>query len=266
MLVAAWLFALSNTLVPVLAVSISSVQIVVLANTFGIVLTAPWLGRRLFARPRAPWLLLAMMATTGVSNLAWFEALARANVNLVTALSFAAPLMAMPIAALIQRERITPARWAAVLWGFLGTLVVLRPWRAELGPGVWLAAAATLGFVFIYVGMRLLATREPPARTVVAMSAGQVLSGLPLLPATWQPLSWQLAGGILVLAALLQLGRLAVQRAFAFGRASVVMPMDFLRLPTIAAVAWVWIGQTPDLGTFAGAAMIVSATLMLALL
>lgn len=264
MVLATSLFAVNNTMVPVLARTLSPVQIFVLANLFGAMLAAPWMGASLFARPRAPAMLLALMASTGISNLLWFEALARANVNLATALSFAAPLAAMPVAALIQGEKITPARWAAVLWGFLGTLVVLRPWRADLGPGLWHTMAATFGFVFVYLLVRLLAGREPPARVVVAMAVSQVLTGLPLLPAVWQPMSWQLTLAVALLATMMQGGRLAMQRAYALGRASVVMPMDFLRLPTIAIVAWIWIGQVPDVWTFAGAAMIVSATVMLA--
>jgi drug/metabolite transporter (DMT)-like permease len=124
--------------------------------------------------------------------------------------------------------------------------------------------AATFGFVFVYLLVRLLAGREPPARVVVAMAVSQVLTGLPLLPAVWQPMSWQLTLAVALLATMMQGGRLAMQRAYALGRASVVMPMDFLRLPTIAIVAWIWIGQVPDVWTFAGAAMIVSATVMLA--
>jgi drug/metabolite transporter (DMT)-like permease len=264
MLLASTLFGLTNTMVPALAPFASPVQIVVLANLFAIAIAAPWLGRGWLARPRAPGLLIAMMLISGVSNVVWFEALARANVSLATALSFAAPLVAMPIAAMVLGERVTMARWAAVAWGFLGTMVVLRPWRADLGPGVWLAVVATIGFVGVYLTLRLLAGQETPARTVVVMSLGQMLSGLPLLPAAWQPLSWQTVLGIALLAAFMQLGRAAMQRAFALGRASVVMPMDFLRLPAIAAIAWVWLGQVPDIWTFAGALMIVSATIALA--
>lgn len=251
-------------MVPVLAPFASPVQMVVIANLFAMAIAAPWLGRGWLARPRAPSLLLAMMAVSGVSNTVWFEALARANVTLCTALSFAAPLIATPIAAMLLGETVTPARWAAVIWGFLGTLVVLRPWQGEFGPGVWFAVLATIGFVGVYLTLRLLAGLETPARTVVVMSAGQALSGLPLLPATWLPLSWETLAAIALLAAMMQLGRAAMQRAFSLGRASVVMPMDFLRLPAIAVIAWVWIGQTPDLWTFAGALMIVSATVALA--
>jgi drug/metabolite transporter (DMT)-like permease len=264
MVVASTLFGVSNTLVPALAPFVAPVQIVVLSNCFAILLALPWLGKGWLAPPRAPWLLVAMMVVSGVSNVVWFEALARANVSLATALSFAAPLIAMPIAAMILGERVTPARWAAVAWGFLGTLVVLRPWRAEVGPGVWLAVLATIGFVGVYLTLRLLAGQETPARTVVAMSVGQALSGLPLLPAAWQTPSLETLGGILLLAACMQIGRAAMQRAFSLGRASVVMPMDFLRLPAIAVIAWAWLGQVPDVWTFAGALMIVSATVLLA--
>lgn len=264
MLGAAILFGITNTMVPVLAARIAPPQIVVFANLAAIAMTLPWLGGGWFARPRRPRLMLAMAAVSGVSNVVWFEALARANLSLATALSFAAPLAAMPIAARILGERITRARWAAVAFGFAGTLVVLRPWRADPGPGVWLAVLATLGFVGVYLTMRLLAGHETPARTVVAMSAGQALAGAPLLPAVWQPVGIESVAGILALAALMQVGRAAMQRAFSLGRASVIMPMDFLRLPAIALVAWAWIGQVPDLWTFAGAAMIVAATVALA--
>lgn len=264
MIAAATLFGVTNTMVPVLAASIAPPQIVVFANLAAIAMTLPWLGGGWLARPRRPRLLAAMAAVSGISNVVWFEALARANLSLATALSFAAPLVAMPIAARLLGERITPARWAAVAFGFAGTLVVLRPWRADPGPGVWLAVLATLGFVGVYLSMRLLAGHETPARTVVAMSAGQAAAGAPLLPVVWQPIGWDVAIGILALAAMMQVGRAAMQRAFSLGRASVVMPMDFLRLPAIALVAWGWIGQVPDPWTFAGAAMIVGATIALA--
>jgi drug/metabolite transporter (DMT)-like permease len=264
MLFASTFFGLANTMVPVLAPIAAPVQIVVLANLFAIVMCTPWIGRGWRARPRAPGLMIAMMLVSGLSNVVWFEALARANVSLATALSFAAPLVAMPIAAMVLGERISPARWCAVAWGFAGTLVVLRPWRADIGPGVWLAVLATVGFIGVYLTLKLLAGQEAPARTVMAMSLGQMLSGLPLLPAAWRPLSWQAVLGIALLASFMQVGRIAMQRAFALGRASVVMPMDFLRLPAIAVISWIWLGQVPDAWTFAGALMIVSATILLA--
>jgi len=264
MLLAATCFGLANTMVPVLAPFATPVQIVVIANLFAVGMTAPWIGRGWRTRPRAPRLLIAMMVISGLSNVVWFEALARANVSLATALSFAAPLAAMPVAAMVLGERISAARWGAVAWGFAGTLVVLRPWRSDPGPGVWLAVLATVGFVGVYLTLRLLAGQEAHARTVMAMSLGQMLAGLPFLPANWQPLSWQTVLGIALLASSMQIGRIAMQRAFALGRASVVMPMDFLRLPAIAVISWIWLGQVPDVWTFAGALMIVSATVMLA--
>lgn len=264
MLFAATLFAIANTMVPVLAGVASPLQILVVANVFAVLLAIPWIGRRLFARPRAPRLLGVSMALSGLANVLWFEALARTNLSLATALSFAAPLLATPIAALLLGERVTRARWVAVLSGFLGTLVVLRPWQGEFGPGTWFVVAATASFVGLYVTLRLLAGYEHPVRAAAAMSLGQVLVGLPLLVFAWQPLSWQALASLALVGVLLQTARVAMQHAYGLGRASVVIPMDFLRLPTIAVVAWIWIGQVPDIWTFAGALMIIAATVALA--
>lgn len=264
MVVCAVLFGISNSLVPYLSAVAAPVQMVVFANLFAIVLVLPWARHDLlrpFRKPRTMW---TMVVISGLSNVIWFEALATANLSLATALSFAAPLIAMPIAARMLGERISAVRWAAVAFGFAGTLVVLRPWRSGLDAAVWLALAATVMFVGVYLTMRLLAGSESPARVVLMMSVGQVLSGLPFLPSQWRPLDAATMGGILLMALVMQIGRVGMQRAFAMGRASVVMPLDFLRLPAIAAIAWLWFGQTPDLPTFAGAAMIVAASVTLA--
>lgn len=264
MCLCAVLFGGSNAMVRFLADTADPVQMVVIANVFAMLMVLPWAWREVLRPFRKPRLMLAMTVIAGVSNVVWFEALATADLSLATALSFAAPLVAMPIAARLLGERIGWLRWAAVAFGFAGTLVVLRPWRAGLDPAVWFAVAATVGFVGVYLTMRLLAGAESPARVVFMMSVGQALSGLPLLPGNWRPLSLGTLGFILLMALMMQVGRATMQRAFALGRASVIMPMDFLRLPAIALIAWLWFGQRPDFWTFAGAAMIVGASVALA--
>src|SRR5262249_18515261 len=140
--------------------------------------------------------LYTLRSATGViSMMAWFWSVSLLPITEATALGFTAPFFTTILAALVLREEVRLRRWAAVIIGFLGTLVILRPGTGEIatcGAGVALLAALTQACSVIMV--KTLARTESPNAIVAYMSI--YLTPMSLVPAlfVWSWPSWVMLG------------------------------------------------------------------------
>ncbi len=194
-----------------------------------------------------------------VAGFAWLP------LNDSTALSFTTPLFAAGAAALLLRETIGPRRLIAVLAGFTGALVVLRPGFEALSPsqGLVLAGAALAG-VNAAVIRQLAVRKESPNVIVTYMTLYSLPLALAMAIPVWKvPPLWAVPW-LAVLAACATLGHLALTRAFACMETAAVTALDFVRLPLVALAAWMVFGEEPDGWTWFGAIVIVGASVYLA--
>ncbi len=182
----------------------------------------------------------------------------------VTAILQAMPLAVTLGAALFLREPVGWRRWSAVLVGFAGVLLILRPGSVQFEPAALLAVAGVVGLT-----IRDLATRQVPARVdslqvsgwafVMVIPAGlglmAVTASAPVMPA---PLHWAwlvatVGAGIVAYAALVGATRL--------GDMSVTTPFRYSRLVFAMAIGVAFFGERPDAATLVGSAMVVGAGL-----
>lgn len=232
---------------------------------FGLLVVLPWIVTRPgILRSRYRFLHLVRAALKLTALIAFFAAYGSAPLADVTAIAFTAPLFVTFGAWLFLAERPRALRIIAISGGFAGVLLVLRPaQQTGVAPGLWLALLGAALTALIQLILKPMAARDP-AGTLVAWN---LLVTVPIaaLPAAWvwtspTPAQW----GLLALqGALGALNMGLITRAFALAEASLIVPIDFLRLPIVAALAFVFFGQTVAATTWFGGAVIFFATLLM---
>src|SRR5262249_12528196 len=177
----------------------------------------------------------------------------------VFALEFTMPAWTILLAPFFLGERLTPSRIGAVVLGLAGVLVILRPGLATFQPAALIVLAAALGYGAQNIATKKLTIPESSFASVSWMNLIQLVLAL-IGSGMWSPSKISLAQ----VPALVGLGtaglfaHFCLSNAFRSGDASVVVPLDFLRIPLIAVVGW-WLYAEPlDAFVFAGAGLIVS--------
>ena len=207
--------------------------------------------------------LLRTLAEAGAAMF-YIVALALAPLSMTSALLQASPLVVVAGAALFLGEKVGWRRWASILAGFAGVLVILSPWDADFDPTGILTVLCVL-----VLAVRDLATRVMPREIgTFQVSAwaylGLVPSGILLMAIMGQgfvwptPMQWAGLGGALVAGLF---GYYAVVAAMRLGEVSVVAPFRYARLLFSVALAMIFFGERPGLSTYIGAAIVVASGL-----
>jgi len=188
----------------------------------------------------------------------WFYALTVIPLAQVFALEFTSPLWVLVMSPLILGERLTKFRVAAALIGFIGILIVARPSPDTLNTGVMFAALSAIGFALTITLTRRLTRTVSITCILFYLTLMQVILGLitagydgdMTLP-TAQTLPWlALIGGAGLLA------HFCMTNALAIVPATIVMPIDFTRLPLIAVIGLLFYDEPLDLWVLLGALVI----------
>jgi len=215
-------------------------------------------------RTRSHHLFMSRSLIGLLSMLTWFSALAYMPLAEATALSFTAPLFATVTAVVVLHEVVRLRRWSATICGFVGAMIVIRPGFAEVTvPQILvLVSAAFSGFNAVLV--KQLTRTESDNAIVTYMTLYMV--PVSLVPAlfVWSVPSLQAWLWVAIMAIVSVGGHQAITRAYRALEASAVAPLEFIRLPVTALVAWLIFNELPDIWTWIGAAIIVAATAYIA--
>ncbi len=233
-------------------------EVVFLRNLFASVALMPVLFSRGLAVFDTPNLKLYGVRCTisTVSMMAWFYALSVIPLGELTAISFLAPLFGTLAAVLILGEIVRARRWLALFVGFLGAMLILRPGGTEFGLGQACAVASALFGGFLAILIKQLTSRDDANQIVFLTNVIMVpMSFIPAL-LVWQWPSWNIAPVLLGMGVCAVIGHISLTRAFASMDASLVLSFEFSRLPFACAVAYFAFGETIDVWTWVGAAII----------
>jgi drug/metabolite transporter (DMT)-like permease len=241
-------------------------EILALRNALGLVfLLALLLARpelRHTIRTRHIWLHLMRNGVHFAAQVAWATSLTLLPLATVFALEFTMPAWTALLAALFLHERLTQSRIGAVMLGFLGVLVIIRPGMQSFQPAAFLTLAAAFGY-----GITLTATKRLTATDATfAIVFWMNLMQLPMNLAGSDPLFVAKIGAAQIIP-MIGLGvagltsHYCLSNAFRAGEATLVVPLDFLRIPLIALVGWSMYGEPLDAFVFAGAGLIISGVL-----
>ncbi len=210
-----------------------------------------------YTRTAKPMLHLARNTFHFCAQWGWFYGVAYITLAEVFALEFTMPIWTLILAALILGEKITPMRLLAVALGFTGVLLVIRPGFIDLELAHLTVLGSALGFAFTtYVITKFMVTTEKPLTILFYMTVIQVPIGLVLnLGDLGTPkgieFMWIATAGICGLTS-----HFCMARALALADSTVVVPVDFLRMPLIAVVGYLFYEEEIDIFVLMGAAVI----------
>ncbi len=191
----------------------------------------------------------------------WFFAVTAAPLAQVFALEFTTPIWVVLLAPLLLGEPLTRRRTLAVILGFVGILIVARPGAETVNAGTITAALAAVFFALTYIATKRLTRLETIGGIMFWLTALQLAFGLvaagfdgdiALPDAAALPF-------VVVIALAGLLAHFCITNALSLASASIVAPLDFVRLPAIAVIGMALYDEPLDLFVFLGAAVIFGA-------
>lgn len=198
----------------------------------------------------ALWICATILFFTSITYLGLAEA---------TALVFVAPLFITAISALFLSEQVGPRRWMAVLAGFLGVLIIVRPGAAAFQPVLLLPVATALVYALLMLSARLVDPRESVWTLLLYLTGSSALLSAFLVPFVWVPVAaghlWLFAG----IAIFGTAGITMITQAFRLAPAVVVAPFDYTALIWATALGWLIWNEIPDGATYLGALVIIAS-------
>lgn len=200
------------------------------------------------------------------STFLFFTAIKVVPIAQAASISFTAPLIVVLLAGPMLGEKVTLARVMAVVVGFVGVLVVIRPGAAVFQWASFLIVGSAACYAMYQVLTRRVAGFDPPETSVVYSAlVGSVLMSL-VVPFSWKtPGTWTdvlLLGSLGVLGGL---GHYCIARAMTYAPANFVSPFQYWQLVGSVAVGYLMFGEVPDAFVWLGAALIIAAGLYVGL-
>lgn len=196
------------------------------------------------------------------AQLGWFFALTLIPLGQVVSIEFTMPIWTAILAATFLGERMTVWKISAIVLGVVGVVIIVRPVAGEINPGQLIALAAAVGFGISIAMMKSLTRTENTLAIIFWMLVIQSAAGFFPSIYVWRPPSPHAWGWIAVIAFCGTFSHYCMARAMLHAEATVVLPMDFLRVPLTAVAGWLIYSERLDIFTVLGAALILTGNLL----
>lgn len=187
-----------------------------------------------------------------------------ARIPLATAVSayFVGPIMAVALSIIVLKERLTRRRFASLVLGFAGAIIILRPGTA-IEPGILLALGAGLFFAFYLVATRHASTASDPIETLAFQCVIGTMLLTPQALLSWSTPRWEDLIFFLGLGGLSAISHGLAIAAFRFADVSSLSPLVNLELIGAVFIGYIVFNEVPQGSTIVGAALIVFAGCLL---
>jgi drug/metabolite transporter (DMT)-like permease len=195
------------------------------------------------------------------AQLGWFYALTLIPIGQVVAIEFTMPIWTAILAASFLGERMTVWKISAIALGVIGVFIIVRPVTGQIDPGQLIALAAAVGFGVSVAMVKSLTRTENTVAIIFWMLVIQSVAGFfpSLYVWVWpSPHVWAWA---FVIAFCGTFSHFCMARAMLYADATIVLPMDFLRVPLTALAGWLIYSERLDIFTVLGAALILTGNL-----
>ena len=262
MLLGVWMFSFGDALGKYIVGTYSLWQLLWLRACASFVLLAPliWRHRRNFLQLERPWLQFLRVILSTLEVAAFFLAARYLPLADVITYYLACPIFVTALSAIVLRERVGWRRWSAILIGFCGVLIALRPSAQTVSWPALIALGGSTSFAIL-----MLITRSLRATPDIVLASSQFLGtfafGAVLAPIGWvtptlPSLGLFAAAGLVSVCALL-----CVNRSLKLAPASVVVPYQYSMIVWAVTFGYLVFGDVPSSATIAGAAIIIAAGL-----
>jgi drug/metabolite transporter (DMT)-like permease len=193
---------------------------------------------------------------------AWAFSLTLLPLAMVFSLEFTMPAWTALLAAWLLHERMSASRIGVVVLGVIGVLVILRPGVADINPGAFLVLGAAFGYAIVNIATKKLTVTETTFGIVFWMAVIQL--PLSLIGSDLSVFLTLNGGHILPMIGVGVAGttsHFCLSSAFREGDATLVVPLDFMRIPLIAVVGWAFFAESLDIFVLFGALIIIAGVL-----
>ena len=225
----------------------------------------PQYGRRLIAT-RRPLVQLARSLLMLVSNGVFVMAIGKVPLATASAIGFTSPLIVTALSVPLLREQVGWRRWSAVVVGFAGALLIIRPGHALADPAVLLLLFSSGAYALYQIATRWVMAHDSPATGIIfAALIGSLGTSLVLPFVFVMPRSLFDLALFLSLGCLGGLGHFLVIKAFQAVPAAVIAPLGYVELLGTAILGLLIFGNFPDALTWVGALIIIASGLYIAM-
>jgi drug/metabolite transporter (DMT)-like permease len=217
---------------------------------------------RVHALPRRMKLNLFRNIVHYASQYAWALALTMLPLATVFSLEFTMPAWTALLAVWLLQEKMTPSRLGVVVMGLIGVLVILRPGIAGFNPAALLVLGAAFGYAITMITTKKLTMTETTFGIVFWMAVIQLpLSLIGSDPSVFLHLEPRHILPAIGVGIAGMTSHYCLSNAFRAGDATLVVPLDFMRIPLIAVVGWAFYGERLDIFVLLGAMLIIIGVL-----
>src|SRR6266436_811828 len=260
MLLSVSMFSFGDALGKFMVATYAVGQLLWLRACAALIVLAPaiWRHRASFARLERPWLQLVRVLLSTLEVAAFFLATVYLPLADVVTCYLACPIFVTALSAIVLRERVGWRRWSAVLIGFCGVLIALRPSSQTVSWPAMIALGGSLSFAVL-----MLITRSLRATPDIVLASSQ-FAGTFALGALLSPMGW-VAPGIGSLGLFAAAGHISVaallcdNRSLKLAPASVVVPYQYSMIIWAVMFGYCVFGDVPEVATILGAAIIIGA-------
>ena len=236
----------------------STFEILAFRSAIALLLLLPFVLRKgfRFVATRRPGLQVARNVFHLGGQVGWVIGITLLPMTEVTAIEFSTPLWSVLLAIIFLREPLSRHRAVAIALGFIGILIILRPGVAAINPGALVVIASALCYAVSIVMAKSLTRTESAFNIVFYMQIVQL--PIALVPAlfSWTTPGWGDAPWLFFMGAAALSAHYCLTRALVLVDVTVVLPMDFMRLPCMAVIAWLLYAEVVDPSVILGAATI----------
>ena len=259
-------FSIMHGLVRYVSADMHPFQVAFFRNVFGLVFLLPLIVRSNFVIFQSKK--IGLHAVRGVINviamLMFFTALSISPLAKVTALSFTAPIFMAVLSFFILAERFRLHRWLAIVTGFVGMLIILRPGIVVIDTGALLVISSASLWAVTMILIKILSRTE--SSVSIAGWMGIFLGLFSIGPALWV---WQTPtlvdiGWLLLIGLFGSMAQVSLAQSLKETDPTAIMPFDFLKLIWTALIGIWFFAEVPDIFTWIGAAVIFSSGLYIA--
>jgi drug/metabolite transporter (DMT)-like permease len=216
--------------------------------------------------PRRPAVQIGRSVLMLVSNLVFVMAIARVPLATASAIGFTAPLLVTALSVPLLHESVGARRWSAVLIGFAGALLVIRPGSGFHDPAVLLLLLSSLAYALYQIATRWVSRHDNAATGIVFAALLGSLAMTFVLPFVFVPPRTLWDGMLFCSLGLFGgAGHYLIIRAFQLGPAAVMAPLGYIELVGTVTLGYLIFDNFPDAWTWVGAAVIIGSGLYIAL-